>query len=601
MLTRLQQETGLEVPLATFFRHPTTCGLAEHLQPPTKSDPVPANWPISEAGRASTGIAIVGMAGRFPGANNVGQLWANLCRGAETITFFSDEELDHSVPAALRRDPAYVRARGTLEDVENFDAGFFGISPREAELMDPQQRLFLETAWEALENAGHVPEQLGGRIGVYAGAHNSSYYLSVVSRISDFIARAGEFQTMLANEKDYLATRAAYALNLTGPAVSVYTACSTSLVAVVQAVQALLAGQCDLALAGGVTVICPQNSGYLSQEGAMLSADGRCRPFDADAGGTLFGNGVGVVALRRLEDALADGDTIYAVIRGAALNNDGARKASFTAPAVEGRVEVIAAAQAMAGVASDSISYVEAHGTATPLGDPVDVEALTLAFRRGTNRKQFCARGSNKSNFGHLVSAAGVAGLIKAALALHHEQLPPTLHFRTPNPRIDWANSPYYVVDRLTPWPRGGQPRRAAVSSFGVGGTNAHVVLEEAPHPARAGEEGGERLLLLSARNEPALEQATQNLISHLDNSPSALPDVAYTLHKGRRAFVQRRFVVAGIAAEAAERLRNARSDFTGTRRCEVAADVVFLFPGQGTQYSGMRRELYESLSARKA
>ncbi len=338
----------------------------------------------------------------------------------------------------------------------------------------------METAWQALEHAGNVPGQFSGSIGVFAGAHNNTY-ATLLARRPDLVAQLGEFQTMLANEKDYLATRTAYALNLKGPALSINTACSTSLVAVVQAAHALWAGQCDLALAGGATVVCPQETGYIAQDGGMLSPDGHCRPFDADAQGTLFSNGVGVVAMKRLEDAIADGDTIYAVLRGAAINNDGAGKMSFTAPAVDGQAEVIAMAQAMAGFAPDSISYVEAHGTATPLGDPVEVEALTQAFRTGTNKTQFCAIGSVKGNLGHLVSAAGVAGLIKTCLALHYEKLPATLHLRVPNPRINWEKSPFFVVDRLTSWPRSTVPRRAAVSSFGVGGTNAHVVLEEAP------------------------------------------------------------------------------------------------------------------------
>lgn len=598
MLTKLRQETGLDVPLATFFRYPTIAGLTGYLQNgPVVCEGVKARIaPVNRLETGSHSVAIIGMAGRFPGAANVEELWHNLCQGVESVTFFQDEELDPGIPDQQRRDPTYVKARGVLKNAECFDAAFFGITPREAELMDPQQRVFMETAWEALENVGYVPEQFRGSIGVYAGAHNNSYYPMALALRPDLIARLGEFQTMLANEKDYLATRTAYALNLNGPAISLNTACSTSLVAVVEAVHALLGRQCDIALAGGVAVTCPQNSGYLSQEGGMLSPDGHCRPFDAAANGTLFSNGVGIVVLKRLEDAMADGDTIHAVIRGAALNNDGNRKMSFTAPAVDGQAEVIAMAQAQAGVDPATISYVEAHGTGTPLGDPVEIEALTQAFREGTERKQYCAIGSLKSNLGHLVSAAGVAGLIKTAMSLEHEQLPPSLHLKTPNPRINWASSPFYVNDRLTPWPRQETPRRAAVSSFGVGGTNAHVVLEEAPAmPPAPKESSNEQLLVVSARNETALEEATRNLADYLSTAPASLADVSFTLQVGRRAFAQRRFLVARNNAEAAGLLRNPQARPVETFPCDASdPGVIFMFPGQGTQYAGMGRDLYQ-------
>jgi acyl transferase domain-containing protein/glutamate-1-semialdehyde aminotransferase len=533
------------------------------------------------------------MAGRFPGANNIDELWRNLCAGVESITSFTDDALDPTIPAVLRSDPAYVKARGILDRELFFDPAFFGIPPREAELMDPQQRHFLETAWHALEHAGCVPERVGGRVGVYAGCHNNTYRDWAVAPRTDLVNRVGEFQAMVANEKDYLATRTAYALDLRGPAVSINTACSTSLVAVVQAVHALLSEQCDVALAGGATVICPQHSGYLAQDGAMLSPDGHCRPFDAAANGTVFSNGVGAVVLKRVDDAIRDGDTIYAIIRGAALNNDGARKMSFSAPAVDGQADVIARAQAMAGVAPETIGYIEAHGTATTLGDPIEIEALTQAFRAGTDRTQFCRLGSIKGNFGHLVSAAGVAGLIKAALALHHEQIPPTLHFREGNPHIDWQRSPFVVCDRLTAWPRGTQSRRAGVSSFGVGGTNAHVVLEEAPTTTPA-TETGEQLMLISARSDAALEEATANLATYLTASQAPWANIAFTSQLGRRDFTYRRFVVADDAATAARLLGTPQSRPVETHDCaRSATGVAFLFPGQGTQYLGMGRELY--------
>ena len=412
-----------------------------------------------------------------------------------------------------------------LAGVENFDAAFFGIGPKEAELMDPQQRKFLEICWECLEHGGYVPDAIDEPVGVFAGMYNASYFLKHVQAQRDLIDRVGEFQVMLANEKDYIATRVAHKLNLTGPAISVHTACSTSLVAVAQAFDSLRSGQCHMALAGGVAVTCPPNSGYLYQEGAMLSPDGHTRSFDADAQGTVFSDGAAVVLLKRLSDAIADGDTIYAVIRGAAVNNDGAHKASFTAPSVTAQARVVAAAQECAGVEPRSITYVEAHGTATPLGDPIEVEALTQAFRaEHTQTKQFCALGSVKSNVGHLVIAAGAAGLIKTALAARHGVLPPSINFRANNPKIDFANSPFYVNDKLTRLaPRHRRPRRAGVSSFGVGGTNAHVIVEEPPRQDAAAPAAGPHLLTLSARNEGVLDAAAHRLSTHLRANPDAV------------------------------------------------------------------------------
>ena len=393
---------------------------------------------------------------------------ATCAPGRESISFFEPGELDASLPASLTADPNYIRARGVLAGVENFDAAFFGIGPKEAELMDPQQRKFLEICWECLEHGGYVPDAIDEPVGVFAGMYNASYFLKHVQAHRESIERVGEFQVMLANEKDYIATRVAHKLNLTGPAISVHTACSTSLVAVAQAFDSLRSGQCHMALAGGVAVTCPPNSGYLYQDGAMLSPDGHTRSFDADAQGTVFSDGAAVVLLKRLSDAVADGDTIYAVIRGAAVNNDGAHKASFTAPSVTAQARVIAAAQECAGVEPRSITYVEAHGTATPLGDPIEVEALTQAFRAGTAdgtvERGFCALGSVKSNVGHLVIAAGAAGLIKTALAARHGVLPPSINFRANNPKIDFASSPFYVNDKLADW-RPATGRAAPVSA----------------------------------------------------------------------------------------------------------------------------------------
>ena len=544
-------------------------------------------------------IAIVGMAGRMPGAENLEQYWSNLRDGVESIAFFSDEELAAAgVDPALLRNPRYVRARGVLQGADRFDAGLFGLSPREAEIMDPQHRVFLETAWEALENAGYAPG--GGALlaGVYAGASLNGYLIASLMTNPEVMLAAGSYQAMLANDKDFLATRVSYKLNLTGPGVTIQTACSTSLVAVQTACQALLARQCNLALAGGVSVNVPRVTGYLYEPGMILSPDGHCRAFDARAQGTVAGEGVGVVVLKRLRDALADGDHVRAVIRGAAINNDGALKVGYTAPSVDGQAAAIARAHAMAGVDPATITYVEAHGTGTELGDPIEIAALTQVFRARTNRREFCAIGSVKTNIGHLDAAAGVAGLIKTVLALEHRVLPPSLHFETPNPNIDFASSPFRVNAALTDWPRSDDaPRRAGVSSFGIGGTNAHVVLEEAPEPPAPARSRPVQIFTLSARSDEALERAGAALASHLTEHPDLAPgDVAFTLHRGRTTFPHRRMVVAESLEEAARALRegDARRVLS---RVEAGKDrpVVFMFSGQGSQYVGMGRGVYES------
>jgi len=543
------------------------------------------------------GIAIIGMAGRFPGAASVDELWQNLCGGVESTAFFSDAELDPNIDPNLRQDPNYVKARGIIDGADRFDAAFFGMSPREAEITDPQQRVFLEIAWAALENAGCDPNTFNGSIGVYAGTGNNTYFPNNIAGRSDVISRAGEIQVMVGNEKDYIATRTSYKLNLKGPSVSVHTACSTSLVAVCQAFYALMSYQCDLALAGGISITVPQNSGYLYQEGGMFSSDGLCKPFDAKAEGTVFGNAGGAVVLKRLEEAIADRDTIYAVIRGVGLNNDGAAKVSFAAPSVDGQADAIAMAHAMADVHPETISYIETHGTATPLGDPIEIAALTQAFALKTAAKQFCAIGSVKSNFGHTIAAAGVTGLIKTALALKHRQIPATLHFEKPNPAIDFANSPFYVNAELSEWKAGKTPRRAGVSSFGVGGTNAHVVLEAAPALEPSSPSRPRQLLLLSAKTPSALDAATANLRSHLAQHPEIdLADAAYTLQTGRQAFNYRRFAVCSDRTDAVEVLESLPPLRTATRCTESRNPaVIFMFPGQGSQYVNMGLHLYDT------
>jgi len=544
-------------------------------------------------------IAIVGMAGRMPGAENLQRYWQNLRDGVESIAFWSDEELAAAgVDPALLRSPRYVRARGVLQGAELFDAAFFGLSPREAEIMDPQHRVFLETAWEALENAGYAPGTAPLRAGVYAGASLNSYLIASLMTNPEVVLAAGAYQAMLANDKDFLATRVSYKLNLRGPGVTIQTACSTSLVAIQMACQALLARECDLALAGGVSINVPRVSGYLYEPGMILSPDGHCRAFDERAQGTVAGEGVGVVVLKRLRDAVADGDHIRAVIRGAAINNDGSLKVGYTAPSVDGQAAVIARAQAMAGVDPSTITYVEAHGTGTELGDPIEVAALTRVFAAASGRRGYCALGSVKTNIGHLDAAAGVAGLIKTVLALEHRALPPSLHFQTPNPRIDFEGSPFRVNAALTDW--GAEvdaPRRAGVSSFGIGGTNAHVVLEEAPALPLAAPSRPTQVFTLSARSEAALDRATASLAVHLSEHAALAPaDVAYTLHRGRASFPHRRVVVASSLDEAARAVQDGDPRRV-LSRVESGRDrpVVFMFPGQGSQYVGMGRGVYES------
>ncbi|OUL18005.1 type I polyketide synthase [Nostoc sp. 106C] len=548
---------------------------------------------------ALEGIAIVGLAGRFPGAKNVEEFWQNLKDGVESISFFSEQELtDAGIDPAVFRNPDYVKAKAVLDDIELFDAAFFGFSPKEAAITDPQHRLFLESAWEGLENAGYNPETYTGAIGVYAGMGMSGYLLNNLWANSELTSSAGAYQIVLANDKDFLPTRVSYKLNLKGPSINVQTACSSSLVATCMACQSLLNYQCDMALAGGVSISLPQKSGYLYQEGMIFSPDGHCRAFDAQAQGIVAGSGVGIVVLKRLEDAIADGDTIHAVIKGFALNNDGSMKVGYTAPSVDGQAEVIAQALAMAEVDPESVSYIEAHGTGTPLGDPIEIAALTKAFRASTQKKNFCAIGSVKTNIGHLDTAAGVTGLIKTVQALKHQALPPSLHFETPNPKIDFANSPFYVNNQLSEWHENVSPRRAGVSSFGIGGTNAHVVLEEAPKQVKSQKSKVKReclLLCLSAKSEFAFNTATDNLIEHLKQHPELnLTDVAYTLAVGRKAFNHRRIVVCSDSQEAVTALSSLNQRvFTNTKESKQRP-ITFMFSGQGSQYVNMGLELYQ-------
>lgn len=531
-------------------------------------------------------IAVIGMAGRFPDAENPDVFWRNLISGRDSITRFSAGTSDGE-----RR----VGARSVIKDPDLFDAGFFGIYPKEAELMDPQHRVFLECAWEALEDGCCDPAAYSGLIGVYAGLSLNTYLLHNLGTGGELARnyQVSEYQTMLGNDKDFMPVRVSYKLNLRGPSMTIQTACSTSLVAICQAATALLTYQCDMALAGGVSISFPQQRDYLYQEDGMVSPDGTCRAFDADAAGTVFGHGCGVVLLKRLSEAIADRDPILAVIRGWAVNNDGSDKIGFAAPGVNAQAEVIALAQAAAGIHPSDVSYIEAHGTGTPLGDPIEIAALTKAFREGgADEDQFCAIGTGKTHIGHLDCAAGVTGLIKTIQQFRHDRIPALLHFKAPNPRIDFASSPFRPVDRELEWLPGEKPRIAGVSAFGVGGTNAHVVVEEPPQPLEATPSTGPQLWVLSARSDEAVNAAATRLADHLDAHSPDPADVAYTLAAGRRAFSHRAALVASTIEEAKTRLRG---DLRVTKAASTPPAVAFLFPGQGSQYVEMGRPLYDS------
>ncbi len=539
----------------------------------------------------SNSIAIVGMDGRFPGASDLETFWKNLREGRESITFFSKEA------PVVRNGVAHVKAASLLEGMEMFDASFFGFNPREAETMDPQIRVFLESAWTALESAGYDAKQYKGRVGVFAGCGFSTYLTENLLPNAEIMRSSGGALSSLGafNDRDALATLVAYKFDLTGPALTVQTFCSTSLVAVHLGCQSLLNGESDLVLAGAATIAVRAKDGYMYTEGGILSPDGHCRAFDEKAAGTVFGNGVGVVVLKRLGEALAEGDVIHAVIRGSAINNDGDQKAGYTAPSVVGQSKAVAEALALAQVDPRDVSYVEAHGTGTALGDPIEIEALTRAYRTGTADKGFCAIGSAKTNLGHLDRAAGIAALIKTVLALENRQIPPSLHFEKPNPKIDFSETPFFVNATLRSWETNGAPRIAGVSALGFGGTNAHVVVEEAPEAAPSGPSRGAELLLVSARTETALERASERLAAHLQNPGAApLADAAYTLQVGRRRFEHRRAVVCENAHEGAMGLAPGGPRSTTGYSQATERPVAFLFPGQGAQYVGMTRGLYD-------
>jgi acyl transferase domain-containing protein len=543
-------------------------------------------------------VAVIGMACRFAGAPDLDSYWSNLREGRESIRRFCDEELLAAGvnPRALA-DPHYVRAGAPMPDMEMFDATLFGLSARDAAIMDPQHRHFLQCAWAALENAGHAPDGFRGAIGVFAGSGHNAYLPYNLLTNPDLVRNVGFFlMRHTGNDKDFLATRASYLLDLKGPSVNVQTACSTSLVAIHMAMQSLLNGESDMALAGGVTIEMPHGQGYRYEPGEILSPDGHCRAFDADAAGTVFGSGAGVVVLRRLRDAMEDGDHIHAIVRSSAVNNDGIRKVSYLAPSVDGQARAIAEALSIANVNAGSISYVEAHGTGTPVGDPIEIAALTQAFRRDTDAVGSCGIGSVKPNIGHTDTAAGVASFIKVALALRHRELPPSLHHSRPNPSCGLERSPFFVNDRLRRWEGpAGSPLRAGVSSLGVGGTNCHVVMEEAPPPAPSGPSRKWQLLVQSAASSAALEANGLALADFLEKEGGqSLADIAFTLQSGRKALPYRRVTVAQNHGEAAAAIRDAESPFSAHRHYATPdRKVAYLFAGGGAQYAGMARDLY--------
>jgi acyl-CoA synthetase (AMP-forming)/AMP-acid ligase II/3-oxoacyl-(acyl-carrier-protein) synthase len=604
VLSRLTSEYDLSAVL--LFQYPTIAALANYLHSEPESIAVQQGKRRGELRRKATGnqdIAIIGMSCRFPGANNINEFWHNLCDGVESISFFNDQEMINAgVDAALVNNPNYVKASPILSDIESFDADFWGYSPKEAQLLDPQQRLFLECAWSSLEDAGYDPLNYQGDISLYGGAATNTYLLNniyphrhQIDRQDDLqvlnLSSMGGFQVSTANDKDYLTTRTSYKLNLTGSSVNVQTACSTSLVAVHLACQSLINAECDMALAGGVSVHSPQKMGYLYQEGMILSADGHCRAFDAEASGTIFGSGAGMVVLKLLDRAIEDGDRIYGVIKGSAVNNDGGTKVGYFAPNVVGQTRVIAEAISHADILPQSVSYIEAHGTGTKLGDPIEIKALSQAYHDDT-RKNDCAIGSVKTNVGHLQMASGIVGLIKTTLCLYHQKIPASLHFNRPNPQIDFAHGRFYINTQLQDWKTESDPRRAGVNSLGIGGTNAHVVLEEFINQKETKAQLlPAYLLTLSAKNKIALEELAidyQNSIK--SNCAASLEDICLTSNIGRHHFDYRQGIVAKDKQELIEKLAA-----ISIKEPIQHHKLAFLFTGQGSQYVGMARPLYDT------
>ena len=591
----MKQRLSLDVSVSKIYIHPTISELATILGE-NKNEEESFAFKKTNDKTTSADIAIIGMAGRFPGSDTIEELWENLKDGKETISFFSKEELDISLPESLRKDPLYIGARGLLPIAKTFDAGFFGLNPQLAAAMDPQIRVFLEIAWEALEQSGHLPKHYKGSIGVYSGSEINTYYENNIFNNKELKSQIGDLQIYTVNGKDFIAPRTSYHLNLKGPSVSVHSACSTSLLAVAEAVKAIRTGMCDIALAGGSSVTAPIYSGHLYDDGFIKSPDGRTRPFEASGKGTVFSDGAGVVLLKRLEEAQKDGDIIYGVLKGVGVNNDGGDKGSFMAPSPKGQAGAIINAFNDAQISPSTISYTEAHGTATPIGDPIEIEGLRIAYGK-QEKNGYCALGSIKSNMGHTTAAAGVAGLIKVLLSMRHKQIPPMVGFNNPNPNIDFANSPFFINNKLIDWEADG-PRRAGVSSFGIGSTNVHVIVEEyemEPKPSSTGRPL--QLLTWSAKNQNSLLGYENALGNFIDKSKNiALADIAYSLNVTREEFNHRSFLIATANNDAAEELISKKTKSTKYNVLKsVPSEIGFLFPGQGAQYLQMGKTLYDN------
>ena len=593
-ITTLKEEYQYNLPVTKLYQHPTISQIAAFLEGNSAVETIISKGE-SESSDNTEDIAVIGMSVRFPGANSIDELWNILTEGTETTTFFKKEELSPYIKETIKNDPDYVKARGVIDKVKEFDYAFFGINPKTAALMDPQHRIFLEIAWEALEQSGHLPQKYKGSIGVYAGCGNNTYYLNNVLSNPEMVEQAGSFNVMTLNEKDYIASRTAYELNLNGPAVSVFSACSTSLLAVAQAADAIRKGYCSVALAGGASVTSPVESGHLYQEGGIHSKDGHCKPFDSEASGTVFSDGAGVVLLKSLQAAEKDGDIIYGVIKGIGLNNDGSGKGSFTAPNAKGQAAAISMAINNAGINPDDISYIETHGTATVIGDPIEIEGLTLAFGK-QDKKCSCAIGSIKSNMGHLTAASGIAGFIKAVLSLHHKQILPTLFYKKANPHIDFENSPFYVNTQLREWPAN-KKRIAGVSSFGVGGTNVHIIAEEYENKVLvSGASRPLQIITWSAKSAKSGNAYSLKLADYLKKHDNInLADVCSSLQKTRVDFNHRYLILASANSEAITTLSSENLSATQSNIVNEKPEVVFLFPGQGSQYLNMGRQLYEN------
>ena len=544
-------------------------------------------------------IAIIGMSCRFPGANDPDTFWNNLANGIESISHFTDEELKQSgIPDSLINNPNYVKAAPIIDEPGMFDAKFFEFTPMEAKNMDPQHRILLECAHQGLEHSGYNSEKFKGRISVFTGSAMNTYFINNILRakfVNEYIP------TLIGNDKDFLSTRISYKLNLTGPSINVQTACSTSLVAVHLACQSLITEESDMAIAGAVSIKAPHKAGYICDGGGIVSPDAHVRAFDKKANGTVFGSGCGVIVLKRLSDAIKDNDTIHAVIKGSAINNDGSEKAGYTAPGVNSQANAVIEALSLAEINADTITYIEAHGSGTPIGDPIEITALTKAFRNFTNLKKFCAIGSVKTNVGHLDAAAGMAGLIKTILSLKNKKIPPSINYSEPNHEMDFDNSPFYVMEKLSDWKSAG-PRRSGIMSTGMGGTNAFLILEEAPKTNSEVHSDLSDLLVLSAKSETALDRSTTELKEFLTKNDVEIRDAAYTLQQGRRAFNHRRFLVCKDKNDAIETLaqENSKRIYSGKIENSSKRPVIFLFPGIGDHYVGMGYDLYQKVKVFK-